>query len=98
MCSAADEHGFRQVYSTMQHCRTLYAWDANGQVGLGEIQHLFGTQHAAVICVGMSPDCSNLGLDVWEISIVALLQARGRRDGLLRLRCRACTRLAARLC
>ena len=49
----------------------LYAWATNGRACPGEFQHLDGTQHAAAIHVGMSPDCRMLGLGVREISIAA---------------------------
>ena len=32
---------------------------------------MYGTQHPAAIHVGMSPDCSKLGLGLLEISIAA---------------------------
>ena len=34
-------------------------------------EHLYDTLHAAAIQVGMSPDCSKLGLGVWKIGIAA---------------------------
>ena len=37
----------------------------------GKFQHLYGTQHATAIHVGMSSDCRKLGLGVREISIAA---------------------------
>ena len=40
----------------------LYGWASNSTAG---------TQHAAAIHMGKSPDSSKLGLGVWEISIVA---------------------------
>ena len=49
-------------------------WAANSLVGSGEFQHLYGTRRPAAIHVGMSPDCSKLGLallGVLEISIAA---------------------------
>ena len=49
----------------------MYAWAANGRAGQGEFQHQYGTQHAAAIHVGMSPDCRKLGLGVRKISIAA---------------------------
>ena len=49
----------------------MYAWAANGQAGPGEFQYLYGTLLPAAIHVGMSPDCSKLGLGLREISIAA---------------------------
>ena len=46
-------------------------WAANGRVGPGEFQHLYGAWRAAATHKGMSPDCSKLGLGVWKISIAA---------------------------
>ena len=42
-----------------------------GQAGQAEFQQQYGTQYAAAIHVGMSPDCHKLGLGVQEINIAA---------------------------
>ena len=55
--------------SRQVHTIFLYAWAANGRAG--QIQQLYGTRRAVVTHVGMSPDCSMLGLGVREISIAA---------------------------
>ena len=39
--------------------------------GRGAFQQLYGTLRAAATRVGMSPDCSKLGLGLLEISIAA---------------------------
>ena len=51
----------------------MYALAGIGRAGPGEFQHLYhdGARRPAAIHVGMSPDCSKLGLGVLEISIAA---------------------------
>ena len=61
----------RQVHTISSFVCTSVARAANGRAGPGEFQHLYGTLSAAATDVGMSPDCSKLGLGVREISIAA---------------------------
>ena len=50
---------------------TILHFVCMGQAGQAEFQQQYGTQYAAAIHVGMSPDCHKLGLGVQEINIAA---------------------------